>query len=99
MLPISMVPYLHQSNGDAKRKLRVWRAQKCNRFIGAKNLQAVVGMQSTRLHAAPNTADNENLGKFGATYLRICTNAMIISKRSYGYGEPENVMALSVIGD
>ena len=28
-LPIVIVPHLHQSNGDMKRKLRAWRVQKC----------------------------------------------------------------------
>ena len=32
-LPIPMVPRLHQRNGYIKRKLRVWRAQKCIALI------------------------------------------------------------------
>ena len=57
---------LHQSNAYIERKLRVWRAQKCNRFVGAKNVLVDTGLQTSRFHAAPNRADNGNLGKFGA---------------------------------
>ena len=34
-LPIALVSWLHQSNVHIKRKLRVWRAQKCNFLVGA----------------------------------------------------------------
>ena len=33
--PFTMVPCLHQSNVYIKRKLRVWRVQKCTFFVGA----------------------------------------------------------------
>ena len=32
--PISMVPRLHQGNNYTKRKLRVWRDQKCSPLVG-----------------------------------------------------------------
>ena len=35
-LPFSMVPCLHQCNVYIKRKLRVWRTQKCNFKVSAK---------------------------------------------------------------
>ena len=61
-----MLPYLHQSNDDAKRKLRVRRDQKCNRLFGAKkNVLAVAGFQIISIDAKPNSADNGNLGKLG----------------------------------
>ena len=35
---IPMVPRLHQSNGYIKRKLQVWRAQKCIALVGAETV-------------------------------------------------------------
>ena len=35
--PIAMVPCLHQGNIYTKRKLRVWRDQKCIPLVGAIN--------------------------------------------------------------
>ena len=37
----------------------------------------------------------ENWGYLSPRY-RVCTKAMCISKESYGYGEPKNVIAASV---
>ena len=45
--PIAMVPCLHQGNIYIKRKLRVWRAQKCISLVGAKSFLTCVGRQST----------------------------------------------------
>ena len=41
--PIAMVPCLHQGNLYIKRKLRVWRAQKCNLLVGAKTALTSTG--------------------------------------------------------
>ena len=49
-LPIPMVPHLHQSNGYIKRKLRVWRAQKCIVLVGAKAVLTTAGPQATPFH-------------------------------------------------
>ena len=46
---IAMVPCLHQGNVYSKRKLRVWRAQKCNRLVGAKTPLTCEGRQTTPL--------------------------------------------------
>ena len=64
-----MVACLHESNDYIKRKLRVWKSKKCNRFLGAKNLLAVAGIQIIMIHSKPNRADNGNLGKLGLIYL------------------------------
>ena len=37
-------------------------------FVGARNILAVTGNRTTRIHATPYRADNGNFGKFGATY-------------------------------
>ena len=65
---IPMVPYLHLGNVYIKSKLRVRRAYKCNRLVGAINALAVTGLQTTRFHTAPYRADIGNFEKFGARY-------------------------------
>ena len=91
-VPIAMVPCLHQSNDYIKRKLRVWRAQKCNFLVGGKTVPTGTGLQTTPFHAAKYRADNRNLqNSCGLSPLyRVCTKAMTISKGSYEYGEPKN---------
>ena len=37
-LSIPMVPRLHQSSAHIKRKLHVWRAQKCNALVSAETV-------------------------------------------------------------
>ena len=44
---IAMVPCLHQGNFYIKRKLRVWRAQKCICLVGAKTTLTCAGWQIT----------------------------------------------------
>ena len=48
-LPISMVPCLQQCNVYIARKLRVWRAQKCNFLVSAKTEPTVIGQQTIRV--------------------------------------------------
>ena len=45
--PISMVPCLHQGNIYMKRKLRVWRDQKCIPLVGAIIPRTCAGLQNT----------------------------------------------------
>ena len=66
-LPIPMVPRLHQSNGYIERKLRVWRAQKCNALVGAETVLTNAGPQTTRLHGGQYRAQNRNMRNFGLT--------------------------------
>ena len=68
-LLIPQVPRLHQGNVYIKRKLRIWGALKCNRFVGAKNALAVTGLQTTRVRLPPYMLDKGNLGKLEAAYL------------------------------
>ena len=42
-LPISMVPCLHQKIAYIKRKLRVWKAQKCIVLVGAETVLTRAG--------------------------------------------------------
>ena len=45
--PISMVPCLHQGNIYIKRKLQVWRDQKCIPLVGAITILTCAGRQNT----------------------------------------------------
>ena len=67
-LSIPMVPCLHYSNGHIKRKLRVWRVQKCNSLLGALTVLSSAGLQSTPLHGGQYRAKNRSLCKFRSTY-------------------------------
>ena len=65
-LPFSMVPFLHQSNVCIKRKLRVWRVQKCIPLVGAKPSLTCAGQQTTPSHVNEYSAENGNLLKSGS---------------------------------
>ena len=66
-LPIPVVPRLHQSNGYIKRKLHVWKVQKCNAIVGAKSVLNSAGAQSTPLDRVQYSAKNGNMRNFGLT--------------------------------
>ena len=66
-LPIPMVPRLHQSNGYIKRKLRVWRVQKCIDLVDADTVLFTAWPQSTPFHGGWYRAPNGNMRKFGPT--------------------------------
>ena len=63
-----MVQYLHESNVYIKRKLSICTAQKCIPLVGAKSALTCAGPQTTPSHVRQYTAENGNLGKFGATF-------------------------------
>ena len=66
-LPIPMVPCLHQSNGYIKRKLRVWRAQKCIALVGAEIVHTSAMPQTTPFHGDQYRDRNGNMRNFGPT--------------------------------
>ena len=66
--PIAMVPCLHQDNIYIKRKLRVWRAQKCISLVGSKSPLTCVGRQNTVCQGRQCRLGNGNLRKLGWTY-------------------------------
>ena len=49
-LPILMVPCLHQTNGNIKRKRRAWKVQKCITLVGADTVLIGAGPQSNLFH-------------------------------------------------
>ena len=58
-----MVPCLYQSNVYIKRKLQVWRVQKCIPLLGAKTTLTCAGLQTTPSHVSQYRAANGNLRK------------------------------------
>ena len=66
--PIAMVPCLHQGNIYMKRKLRVWRDQKCISLLGAKTPLTCAGRETTPSQMRRYRVDKGNLRKLGRTY-------------------------------
>ena len=79
--PISMVPCLHQRNIYTKRKLRVWRDQKCNPLIGPITPLTCAGRQSNPARERQYRAQNGKLGKLGRTDL----HGTVFAPRKYLY--------------
>ena len=67
-LPFAMVPCLHQSNVYIKRKLRVWRVQKCIPLVGAKTALTFAGLQTTTTHVRRYRAESRNFWRFWCTF-------------------------------
>ena len=66
--PIAMVPCLHQGNLYIKRKLRVWRAQKCNLLVGANTAPTCARARKITMFRTLRIGPPiENGGKFGWT--------------------------------
>ena len=63
-----MVPCLHQGNIYTKRKLRVWRDQKCIPLVGAITILTCAGRQNTPSRGRRYRAQNGKLRKLGRTY-------------------------------
>ena len=61
-IQITMVPRLHQSNGYIKRKLQVWKAQKCIALVGVETVL------TSAYHGGKYRAENGNMRNFGPTY-------------------------------
>ena len=63
-----MVPFFHQGNIYIKRKLRVWRDQKCIPLVGAITPLNCAGRHNTPSRERQNRAKNGKFGKLGRTY-------------------------------
>ena len=79
--PISMVPCLHQGNIYIKRKLRVWRDQKCIPLVGAITPLNCAGRHNTPSRGRQNRAQNGKFGKLGRTY----GHGTVFAPRKYLY--------------
>ena len=67
-----MVPCFHQSNAYVKRKLEVWRVQKCILLISTKTALACARLQTTPSHVSQYRPENGILRESGSTF-RHCT--------------------------
>ena len=88
-----MVPRLHQCNGYIKRKLWAWRVQKCIALVGADIALTSGGSANYPVSWGAVQGPPRKYEKFRAyqyPWYRVCTNAMVISKGSYGHGEFKN---------
>ena len=65
---MAMVPCLYQGNIYTKRKLRVWRDQKCIPLVGATTPLNCAGRHNTPSRGRKYRAQNGKFGKLGRTY-------------------------------
>ena len=80
---MAKVPCLHQGNMYKKRKLRVWRAQKCIPIVGAITAFTCVGRQNTPSRGRQYRTQNGKLGKWALTY----GHGNVFAPRKYLYQE------------
>ena len=73
--------YLHQGNTYTKRKLSVWRDQKCILLVGAITPLRCADRQITSSRGRQYRAQNGKLGKLGRTYL----HGTVFAPRKYLY--------------
>ena len=78
---IPMEPCLHQGNNYTKRKLRVWRDQKCILLVGAKTILTCVGRENTPSRGRQYRVQNGKLRKLGGTY----RHGTVFAPRQYLY--------------
>ena len=79
--PMTMVLCLHQGNTYSKRKLRVWRDQKCIPFVVAITPHTCAGRQSTPPRGRQYRAENGKFGEVGLTY----GHGTVFAPRKYLY--------------
>ena len=79
--PISMLPCLHQGNIYIKRKLRVWRDQKCIPLVGAIIPLTCAGRKNTPSRGRQYRAQNGMFGKLEWT----CCHGTVFVPRKYLY--------------
>ena len=90
--PISMAPCLHQGNIYTKRKLRVWRDQKCIPVIGAITPLNCGGRHNTPSRGRQYRAQNGKFGKLGRTYGHgtvFAPKKYLYQKEAMGMERPE----------
>ena len=79
--PIAMLPCLHQGTEYTKRKLRVWRDQKCIPLVGAKTIVTYAGRQITPSRRRRYRAQKGKLRKLKWTY----RHGTVFAPRKYLY--------------
>ena len=89
---MAMVPCLHQRNIYNKRKLQVWRDQKCIPLVGAITPLKCEGRQNTPSRGRQHRAKHGKFGKLGPTYGRGTVFALrkyLYQKEATGMERPE----------
>ena len=86
--PFAMIPCLHQGNIYTKRKLRVWRDQKCIPLVGALTPLTCLVRQSTQARGRKYRAQDGKLRKLERTYL----HGTVFAPRKYLYQKEANGM-------
>ena len=79
--PIAMVPCLHQGNIYTKRKLRVWRDQKCIPLVGPITPLTYVGRKNTPCRGRRYRTQNGKLPKLKHTN----RHGTVMAPRKYLY--------------
>ena len=90
--PIAIVPCLHQGNMYTKRKLRVWRDQKCIALVGVITPLTYAGRQITPSRGRQHRAQKEKLRKLGRTYCQgtvFAPRKYLYQKEATGMERPE----------
>ena len=91
-LPIAMLLCLHQSNVYIKRKLRVWRVQKCIPLIDTKTSLTWAGLQTTQSHVSQYMAENWILWKSWSTFCHgtvFAPKQCLYQKKATGVESPK----------
>ena len=87
-----MVPCLQQGNIYTKRKLRVWRDQKCIPLVGAITPLTCAGCQNTPSRGRQYRDKNGKLGKLGRKYGHgtvFAPRKYLYQKETMGMDRPE----------
>ena len=86
--PIAMVPCLHRDNIYIKKKLRVWKDQRCVSLVGAKTPLTCGGRQTTLSQGSRYRAENGNLRKFRWNY----RHGTVFAPKQYLYQKEDKGM-------
>ena len=78
---MALVPGFHQGNIYTKRKLRVWRDQKCIPLVGAMTPLNCAGRHNTPSRRRQYRAQNGKFGKVERTY----GHGTVFAQRKYLY--------------
>ena len=79
--PIAMITCLHQRNIYTKRKLRVWRDQKCIMLVGTLTPVICAGRQNTLSRGRQHRTQKRKLRKLERTYC----HGTVFAPRKYFY--------------
>ena len=89
---MAMLRCLHQGNIYTKRKLRVWREQKCIPLVGAITPLTCADRENTPSRGRQYRAQNGKFGKLGRTYdhgTMFSPRKFLYQKEATGMQKPE----------